>query len=51
MKRINHYVVLVILFGIMISGCATAPKHPALQQADLPDLISVRKFFLSGKTN
>jgi hypothetical protein len=51
MKRINHYVVLVILFGIMISGCATAPKHPALQQAGLPDLIPVRKFFLSGKTN
>ncbi len=51
MKRINHYVVLVILFGTMISGCATAPKHPALQQADLPDLIPVRKFFLSGKTN
>ena len=51
MKRIKLIVVLIILATTVVVGCATAPKHPALEQADLPDLIPVRKFFLSGKTN
>ncbi|UCD81870.1 MAG: S9 family peptidase, partial [Desulfobacterales bacterium] len=51
MKRVIHFFAWVVFLGIMISGCATAPKHPSLQQADLPDLIPVRKFFLSGKSN
>ena len=51
MKRINLTVVIIILATTIAAGCATAPKHPALEQADLPDLIPVRKFFLSGKTN
>lgn len=50
MKPINRYVTSVILLGAMLAGCATAPKHPSLQQTDLPDLIPVRKFFLSGKS-
>ncbi len=37
MKQIIHSFVLVIFLGVMIIGCATAPKHPSLQQADLPD--------------
>ena len=51
MKRNKLIVVLIILASTIVAGCATAPKHPALEQADLPDLIPVRNFFLSGKTN
>jgi dipeptidyl aminopeptidase/acylaminoacyl peptidase len=51
MKRINLSVILIILATTIVAGCATAPKHPALEQSDLPELIPVRKFFLSGKSN
>lgn len=51
MKKINFTVVLIILAVTVLAGCATTPKHPALEQSDMPDLIPVRKFFLSGKTN
>ena len=42
MKRINLTVVLIILATAIAAGCATAPKHPALEQADLPDSIPVK---------
>jgi len=38
---------IIALIGLLAAACATAPKHPTLQQADLPQLIPVRKFFLS----
>ena len=51
MNRINRGIGYIILAMVLLAGCATAPQHPALEQSDLPDLIPVRKFFLSGKTN
>jgi len=34
----------VVLLGVLLAGCATAPQHPALQQGQLPPLLPVRDF-------
>lgn len=41
-------VALCVLLG---QGCATAPTHPALQDAPLPRLIPLRDFFLNVEAN
>jgi dipeptidyl aminopeptidase/acylaminoacyl peptidase len=47
MTKTATLTVMAFFIGLLAVSCATAPRHPALQQADLPELIPVRKFFLS----
>ena len=46
MTKTATLTVMAVFIGLLAVSCATAPRHPALQQADLPELIPVRKFFL-----
>ena len=41
------YVALLVL---LLSGCVTAPKHPALKSAHLPDLIPLRHLVANRET-
>lgn len=50
MKKLTQILMVFILFG-MIASCATAPKHPSLRNALLPDLIPLREFFVNIDTN
>jgi len=50
MKKLTPILIIFVLFGI-IASCATAPKHPSLRNAHLPDLIPLRKFFINVDTN
>jgi dipeptidyl aminopeptidase/acylaminoacyl peptidase len=47
MKKIS----LFLFIGVLISGCAVAPTHPALKNATLPDLIPVRDFVADRQSN
>lgn len=42
MKRSLYACLFVTLLVLLLSGCATAPKHPALKSAQLSDLIPLR---------
>ncbi len=41
MRVIAHFSLATLL---LLSGCAISPKHPALQEAQLPELVPVRDF-------
>lgn len=51
MKKFSQLLIVFILSGMMVMGCTTAPKHPSLRNADLPDLIPLREIFVSTETN
>ncbi|WP_292936558.1 alpha/beta fold hydrolase [Noviherbaspirillum sp.] len=42
--RQNIPTLLVALATVLLSACATAPNHPSLQSATLPELVPVRRF-------
>lgn len=41
----------LILFELVVAGCAIAPTHSTLQNEPLPELIPLRKFFVNIKSN
>ena len=41
---IKSFIAAFSLLLLLISGCSTAPSHPTLQKASLPELIPVRDF-------
>jgi dipeptidyl aminopeptidase/acylaminoacyl peptidase len=51
MKKLAHLLIVSIIFGITILSCATAPRHPSLRDAELPDLIPLRHLFVNIDTN
>ncbi len=43
---------LLLLLAFALGGCATAPRHPALQQAEtLPPLLPIHEFVANTKSN
>ncbi|MBT8368439.1 MAG: S9 family peptidase [Deltaproteobacteria bacterium] len=50
MKRSLNACLYVALLVLLLSGCATAPKHPALKSAQLPDLIPLRHLVTNKET-
>lgn len=51
MKRRNHALLIAVLLGSLVAGCVKGPTHSTLQNANLPDLIPLRKFFVNVETN
>lgn len=49
-KRLSYSAVKIVLVLFFLSACAVAPKHPALKNNQLPDLIPLRHFFLNKET-
>ena len=47
MKRSLYAVLFVTLLVSLLSGCATAPRHPSLKNAQLPDLIPLRHLVIN----
>ena len=47
MRKLSRIIVALILFGMIAISCATALRHPGLQNAHLPDLIPLREFFVN----
>ena len=41
---------VLLLFILSVNACTTAPKHPALKNAPLPELIPLRDFFVNKET-
>ena len=50
MKRLTCFAAAIVLVLGLLSGCAVAPKHPALTASQLPDLIPLRHFFLNKES-
>ncbi len=50
MKRAYYAGFIIILLAFVFSNCATAPKHPALESAQLPDLIPLRHLVVNKDT-
>jgi dipeptidyl aminopeptidase/acylaminoacyl peptidase len=50
MKRLLYACLFVTLLVLLLSGCATAPKHPTLRSAQLPDLIPLRHLVINKET-
>jgi len=50
MKTKAKFLSFLILLGFAINGCATSPNHPALKNAQLPELIPLRDFFINQET-
>jgi dipeptidyl aminopeptidase/acylaminoacyl peptidase len=50
MKRAFYAGFFVTLFVLGVSSCTTAPKHPALKSAQLPDLIPLRHLVVNKET-
>jgi hypothetical protein len=51
MKRSLYACLFVTLLVLLLSGCATAPKHPTLKNAQLPDLIPLRHLVINKETS
>ena len=50
MKRIFHSTLFVVLFGLLLNSCATAPSHPTLKEAQLPEQIPLRHLVVNRET-
>ena len=50
MKRTFYAASCVTLLVLVFSSCTTAPKHPALKSAQLPDLIPLRHLIVNKDT-
>ena len=50
MKRAYYAGFFVALLVLVLGGCTTAPKHPALESAQLPDLIPLRHLVVNKDT-
>lgn len=51
MKKTAKLLLFLILLGFVINGCATAPNHFALKNAQLPELIPLRDFFINKESS
>ena len=50
MNRVFYAGFFVTLLVLVFSSCTTAPKHPALESAQLPDLIPLRHLVVNKET-
>ena len=50
MKRMFFIFLIPLLICHFLIGCAVTPKHPALANADLPELVPLRHFFVNKAT-
>ena len=50
MNRAFYTGFFVALLALMFSSCTTAPRHPALKNAQLPDLIPLRHLVVNKET-
>ena len=50
MKRACYAGFFVTLLVFVFSSCTTAPRHPALKSAQLPDLIPLRHLVVNKET-
>ena len=51
MNRAFYAGIFVTLLVLVFSSCTTAPRHPALESAQLADLIPLRHLVVSKETN
>jgi len=51
MKKGSQILVALILWGMLFSSCSIAPRHSNLRNADLPDLVPLRKLFINIDSN
>ena len=50
MKRLSCFAAWTVLVLFVVSSCAVAPKHPALKDAQVQNLIPLRHFFINKGT-
>ena len=50
MNRVFYSGFIVTLLVLVFSSCTTAPRHPALESAQLPDLIPLRHLVVNKET-
>jgi len=50
MKRLSSFTAWIVLILFVFNACAVAPKHPALKDAKVQDLIPLRHFFINKET-
>ncbi len=50
-KKANEILLVVLLGVVLLSSCSTYPKHASLRNADLPELVPLRDFFINIDSN
>ena len=50
MKRLSSFTARIVFILFVVNACAVAPKHPALKDAKVQDLIPLRHFFINKET-